>query len=242
MTAESAKPEPAEGRRKSILVVDDSLTIRMQVKDLLEENGFKALLAENGETCLATIETQIPYAILLDIVMPGMNGIDVCKKIRADNKYKNVPILILTTQGNIDSKVKGLAAGADDYLTKPFEIEELMARLKAVFRTKELYDKLKSANQKIKEQQKSVVEEERLKVLLQMAGATAHELNQPLMILLANIEILMTIDHIPSEVSKYLSAIEDSGKRISEIVKTIQTIRHDQIQSYPGGKSIVDLH
>jgi two-component system, cell cycle response regulator len=227
---------------KTILVVDDSLTIRMQVKDLLEENNFKVILAENGEKCLEILETLIPYAILLDIIMPGIDGVEVCKKIKGDAKYESIPIIMLTAQGNTENKVKGLNAGADDYLTKPFEIEELLARLKAVLRTKTLYEELKSANHKIMEQQKSVIEEERLKVLLQMAGATAHELNQPLMILLGNIELMHVSMDEPEALAECMSEVAKAGNRIADIIKKIKTVRDVEVKPYLGKSKIINLH
>jgi DNA-binding response OmpR family regulator len=128
---------------KKILVVDDSLTIRMQVKELLEDNGFQVLLAENGEMCLKVLEKETPEVILLDIIMPEMDGIEVCRRIKTDDALKEIPILILTTVSDIENKVRGLNAGADDYVTKPFEVVELIARVNSILRTKGLLEQLK---------------------------------------------------------------------------------------------------
>jgi len=100
---------------------------------------------------------------------------------------------------------------------------------------------LERANRQIIEQQKSIIEEERLKVLLQMAGATAHELNQPLMALLGYIELMGMDRDDPEKVGKYSDQIEDAGRRIAEIVRKIQTIRHDEVKHYAGETTILDL-
>ncbi len=126
-----------------ILVVDDSLTIRMQIKDLLEANGFEVLLAENGLECLKILEKQRPDVILLDIIMPEMDGIEVCGRIKADERRKDIPVLILTNVTDVENKVRGLNAGADDYITKPFSVEELVARVGSVIRTKSILEQLK---------------------------------------------------------------------------------------------------
>lgn len=102
-------------------------------------------------------------------------------------------------------------------------------------------EQLKGANHKILAQQKAVIEEERLKVLLQMAGATAHELNQPLTILLGSIELMGMHKDDPEKVADYISKIEAAGQRISRIVKQIQTIRHDEVVPYTEGSGMVDL-
>jgi len=134
---------PATAGTKKILVVDDSLTIRMQVKELLEDNGLQVLLAENGKRSLAVLAKENPDVILLDVIMPEMDGIEVCRIIKSDEALKEIPILILTTVSDVENKVKGLNAGADDYVTKPFEVVELIARVNAVLRTKELLEQLK---------------------------------------------------------------------------------------------------
>jgi two-component system cell cycle response regulator len=100
---------------------------------------------------------------------------------------------------------------------------------------------LERANRQIIEQQKAIIEEERLKVLLQMAGATAHELNQPLMALLGYIELMAMDRDDPQKVAKYSDQIEDAGRRIAEIVKKIQTIRHDEVKRYAGETTILNL-
>ena len=226
---------------RKILVADDSLTIRMQVKELLEDRGFNVVLVENGLKCLKALEEEEPDVILLDIIMPELDGIEACRRIKLDEKFEDIPILILTTVTDVENKVKGLNAGADDYITKPFEIAELEARINVLIRNKELKHKLKLANQKILDQQKSVVEEERLKVLLQMSGATAHELNQPLMALLGNIDLIRMQKNNPKKLDLYASRIEESGQRISEIVKKIQNIRRAETKPYFIDCSIINI-
>ena len=124
-------------------MVDDSLTIRMQVKDLLEENGFEVLLAQDGLECLKVLDEETPDVILLDIIMPEMDGIEVCRRIKDHEKLLDIPVIILTNVTDTENKVSGLNAGADDYITKPFAVEELMARVDSVIRTKKLFEQLR---------------------------------------------------------------------------------------------------
>ena len=135
-----------EGRPfQKILVVDDSLTIRMQIKDLLESNGFEVILAGGGEQCLNILAETKPDVILLDVIMPDIDGITVLKKIRSNQKIYDIPIFILTGITDVENKVSGLNAGADDYLTKPFEVEELVARVNVILRNRELQMHLDNA-------------------------------------------------------------------------------------------------
>ncbi|MBF0225073.1 MAG: diguanylate cyclase [Desulfobacterales bacterium] len=223
---------------EKILVVDDSLTIRMQVKDLLELNGFDVTLAENGLRCLEILQYEKPDVILLDIIMPEMDGIEVCQKIKIDEKLKYIPILILTTESDIENKVMGLDAGADDYVTKPFELKELMARIKVIIRNLQLQKELRLANKKILEQQKSVIEEERLKVLLQMSGATALELDQPLSSLLGYIDLLNSCKNDMEKLNKCIYKIKSCGKKVSDVTKRIQNINYLDINPKSSGSSI----
>ena len=100
---------------------------------------------------------------------------------------------------------------------------------------------LETANQRIVEQQKQLIQEERLKALLQMAGATAHEMNQPLMALQGNIELLEHAESAPERRAAHIRRISEAGRRLAEIVRKIQTLRHDRVRPYAGGLTIVDL-
>ncbi len=124
-------------------------------------------------------------------------------------------------------------------VTEKRQAEEQLAR--TVHDLKQTVAELRLANQKILEQQKSVIEEERLKVLLQMAGATAHELNQPLMALLGHIDLMEMNEDNPQKLAHYMVEIKCAGERISDIVKKIQTLRHDETKPYIGETSIINL-
>ncbi|MBA3565786.1 MAG: response regulator transcription factor [Actinobacteria bacterium] len=114
-----------------ILVVDDERAVRDSLRRALELEGYGVELAEDGEQALRQLEPQ-PDAVILDILMPGADGLEVCRRLRrAGNE---IPVLMLTARAEIDSRVAGLDAGADDYLSKPFALAELLARLRALLR------------------------------------------------------------------------------------------------------------
>lgn len=119
---------------KKILVVDDENHILELIKYNLETNGFLVDTAISGEEAFEKINMGIPDLIILDLMLPGIDGLEVCKQIKTDNKTKKIPIIMLTAKNEEFDKVLGLELGADDYLTKPFSVRELIARVKAILR------------------------------------------------------------------------------------------------------------
>ncbi len=116
----------------SILVVDDERAVRDSLRHALELEGYAVDIAVDGGDALAHIERFAPDAIVLDVLMPGVTGLDVARRLRS--KGNAVPILMLTARAAVDDRVEGLDAGADDYLVKPFALDELLARLRALLR------------------------------------------------------------------------------------------------------------
>jgi len=117
-----------------ILAVDDDGQVLRSVKRVLESAGFEVHTATNGPEALAMIAHQRPDLVVLDIIMPEMDGIEVCRRIRADPFTARLPILFLTAKGRPTDIAEGLDAGGDDFLTKPFEVVELPARIRALLR------------------------------------------------------------------------------------------------------------
>jgi two-component system, OmpR family, response regulator MprA len=120
-------------RRVDILVVDDERAVRDSLRRALELEGYRVELAEDGEAALRRLDLEpAPDAVILDVLMPGADGLEVCRRLRSGGS--EVPVLMLTARAEVDSRVAGLDAGADDYLPKPFALAELLARLRALLR------------------------------------------------------------------------------------------------------------
>src|SRR5918992_1317965 len=116
-----------------ILVVDDERAVRDSLRRALELEGYAVELAEDGEQALRRLDVEpLPDAVILDVLMPGADGLEVCRRLRRSGK--GLPVLMLTARAEVDSRVAGLDAGADDYLPKPFALAELLARLRALLR------------------------------------------------------------------------------------------------------------
>lgn len=120
--------------RKKVLVVDDEQHIVELIQFNLENSGFDVLTSDNGEDAMKIAIEEVPDVIILDLMLPGIDGFEACKKIRSHEKTGKIPIIMLTAKSEETDKVLGLELGADDYLTKPFSVRELVARIKAVLR------------------------------------------------------------------------------------------------------------
>ncbi|GAB1234489.1 PleD family two-component system response regulator [Ferrigenium sp. UT5] len=117
---------------KKVLVVDDSATERHVLGDLLNKQGFEVSFAESGEQGVATAKSSLPDLILMDVVMPGLNGFQATRAISKDEATQHIPIIICTTKGQETDKIWGLRQGAKDYVTKPIDAQELLGKIAAL--------------------------------------------------------------------------------------------------------------
>ncbi len=234
--------------KPKILIEDDRPENLLTLEIIFEKEAYDIVKALSGNEALSLVLANEFAVILLDVQMPGMDGFETAELIRSNKKTEHMPIIFVTAINKEKKYIfKGYDSGAVDYLFKPLNENILKNKVKVfieLYRQKRAIEikniQLEAANKKILKQQNALMEEERLKVLLQMAGATAHELNQPLMSLLCNIELIQKINN-PEKLSKCLSAIEKSGNRIAGIVKRIQFIRHEHCKVYQGSEKIIDI-
>ncbi len=135
-----------------VLLVDDEAATRVQLRELLEREGFRVTEAADGNAAMAAVRDHSPDLVLLDVVMPGLSGLEVCRLLKANQGQRFLPVILLTAKNDLESRVQGLRLGADDYLSKPANPRELLARMEALLRIKKLQDRI-SQNQKRLEDQ-----------------------------------------------------------------------------------------
>ena len=136
-------------KKKTILIVDDEEHIVKMLDINVRNNGYRSLLAYSGEAALETVRTNTPDLILLDIMMPGMSGIEVCRRVKNDPETCRLPVIIVSAKSETQDRIVGLESGADDYVTKPFNLQELFLRIKAALRQVELLSEEKKTYYKL---------------------------------------------------------------------------------------------
>ncbi len=212
----------------NILVVDDDKKLTLLVRGFLEKEKYQVAEAYSGRMALDAIKEAKPDLIILDIMMPEMDGIEACKRIKADKDTKMIPVIMLTSMSNVKDKVQGLNAGANDYITKPFNPEELIARVKAQLRIKFLENEL--------------LRKEEVEAVVKMGIATAHEINNPLTVIIGNLELLLIKkENLSEEDSTNLNSILESAIRIKEIVSKMINITRVVETEYAQGKKMIDI-
>lgn len=210
-----------------VLIIDDSLVNLMLLHNVLEQHDFRVIIAETGEQGLALAKESMPDLILLDIIMPGWDGYETCQYIKKEAQLNQIPILFLSALGDTDNKVQALQIGGVDYVSKPFQKEELLARVKThvelahlrknlerevvnqTQRVHMLYEALQLSYEKA--QQASILKSQFLRNI-------SHEFLTPMNIVLGMTEMLMEDTELTEEQNYYAQAVMKAGKQLMDIL------------------------
>ncbi len=234
----SIDPVPEIGARPLVLIADDEPDIRRFLRMQLED--VDVIEAADGAEALELVLLRRPQLVLLDYMMPELNGVEVCRRIRADPNTRGVAVIVLTARADEVTKMKALQAGANDFLTKPFSTAELALRLEnqiAMARIRrEMFDlnsELVSALDQIKENEVVMVRNEKLSALGRMSAGIIHEINNPLNYANAGLHALETFTNAVPEKDRedyvdILKDIRDGVERVSQIVIDLRQFTHDE--------------
>ncbi|WRH68393.1 MAG: response regulator [Planktothrix sp. GU0601_MAG3] len=232
----------------SILIVDDNLTNVKLLLDILNQSGFRVSIAKSGENALIKLQETLPDLILLDVMMPGIDGFETCRQLKDNPKTKDIPVIFMTALSDLVNKVKGLEVGGVDYITKPIEPEEVLARI--------------NVHLQLRKMQLQLIQTEKMSSLGQLVGGVAHEINNPINFIYGNIfyaqqyvgDLLKTIklyeqylppnipeleqwseeidlEFLKNDLPHLLSSMEVGANRIRDLVRSLRVFsRLDEAQ------------
>jgi sigma-B regulation protein RsbU (phosphoserine phosphatase) len=215
----------------TILVADDDEFIRLYLKKRLTGQGYTVFLASDGEEAFALAQEHLPDVIVSDWMMPKMDGIELCHKIKADNRLRFTYFIFLTARDKQDDKVNSMDEGADDYLSKPFQDKELLARINVGVR--------------ITSMQKELVSYQHQRAITELAVTIGHEINNPLGIMMLTLQVMnrrhqsQNTADLPKDIETCLT----NGRRVAEIVKKLCSLSDPHFKPYlkDSGVDMIDL-
>jgi two-component system sensor histidine kinase/response regulator len=217
-----------EARESKILIVDDVPKNIQVVGNILSQERLKIAYATNGESALKLAFNNDFDLILLDVMMPGMDGFEVCRQLRANKNTMDLPVIFLSAKSDLDSVLTGFQLGAQDYVSKPFNASELIARVRTHLDLREKKHQLKLLNQHLEEKVKERTSELELanlrlsrleKAKSEFLGIISHELRTPLNGIIGLTQLLNQTD-INDEQRRYLEFLEQTSKRLSRFSET----------------------
>ena len=217
---------PCQG---DILIVDDTPDNIRFLSTILLEQGYTVRKAINGRMALTAAKTISPDLILLDINMPGMNGYEVCEKLKQDVQTESIPIIFLSALDEVEDKIRAFRTGGVDYITKPFQLEEVLVRIQNQLTIRRLQTKLQLQNGELKEAlanlqktQTQLVQKEKLATLGQLVAGIAHEINNPVSFIVGNIKPARKyVEDLLELISLYQAEYPKPSKAIQKLVHEI---------------------
>lgn len=225
---------PQKSERSIILIVDDNQTNLDVLFELLRNYGFKVLVALDGESAIEQIEYIHPDLILLDIMMPGIDGFETCRRLKADPPTRDIPIIFMSALSDTIDKVKGFQAGAVDYITKPFQHEEVLSRIETHLTIRSLQKKLQEKNAElahlnqnlerlIEQKTKQLIDQEKTAIIGRLTQGMVHNLKSPLQVIQTSVDLIETKANKIQEDSfyNYTKYIIQSVTKINQIMDTL---------------------
>jgi two-component system sensor histidine kinase/response regulator len=200
-----------------ILVVDDQPINVQLLKRKLERVGLQVTTASNGLEALEQVKVKRPDLILLDLMMPDMDGIEVCQRLQASSETRSIPVIFVTARSTKESKLEGLGVGAVDFITKPIDLDETVARVQTQLR-------FATVNRENLELQRRLEESRRAATIGAVAQGIAHNLNNLLGVVIGYLDLIKTGFDKPTTVKKNAQHVDDAIQRIVGIVRQLSTL------------------
>lgn len=200
-----------------ILVVDDQPINVQLLKRKLEREGIRVVAAYNGLEALDAVKKEKPDLILLDVMMPDMDGIEVCQRLQASEETRGIPVIFITARTNKEAKLEGLGVGAVDYITKPIDLDETLARVQTQLRFVAINRQLVDLTRRLEESRKAAT-------IGAVTQGIAHNLNNLLGVVIGYLDLVKAYYDKPEQVRKNAQHVEDAVQRIVAIIKQLSTL------------------
>lgn len=208
----------ADGNSAKVLIVDDNKENIDLVAYFLKPQNYQILTAFDGVEALEIVEREEPDIILLDIMLPKMDGFQVCERIKKDRKTQFIPIIMITALKELKDKIRSLEVGADDFISKPFENVELLTRVKSLLRIKKYHDEIQSKNIELEQKNKTLLRLDKFKE--ELNHHIVHDMKNPLFVIQGNLQMMaMAVEQTSSPVlKKYVDRIDRSTQNLLRMV------------------------
>jgi CheY-like chemotaxis protein len=201
----------------SILVVDDQPINVQLLKRKLEREGLRVIAAYSGLEAIDLVEREVPDLILLDVMMPDMDGIEVCQRLQAGESTRSIPVIFITARTAKESKLEGLSAGAVDYITKPIDLDETLARVQTQLRVVAINRQLVNLTRRLEEARRAAT-------IGAVTQGIAHNLNNLLGVVIGYLDLVKAYYDKPEQVKKNAQHVEDAVQRIVGIIKQLSSL------------------
>ncbi len=221
-------PDIMDVSKSTVFVVDDSPVTTKVISRMLKKNSdYYSVKILDGPECIKKAKEVKPDLILLDIQMPGMNGIEVCKVLRKDEQTYDIPVIFVTASTDNETLKEAFESGGTDYVRKPVNKIELLARIKSVLIQKKL--------------EKRLMEKEKLNGVLEMAGGICHDLNQPMQVVSGYSELLLMDMGKENSAYPYIKMIKEQTDEMGSITRKLMRITKYETKDYTEGSIIIDI-
>lgn len=221
-------PDIMDVSKSTVFIVDDSPVSSKIISRMLKKNSdYYSVKIWDGPECIKKAKEVKPDLILLDIQMPGMNGIEVCKVLRKDEQTYDIPVIFVTASTDNETLKEAFESGGTDYVRKPVNKIELLARIKSVLIKKKL--------------EKRLMEKEKLNGVLEMAGGICHDLNQPMQVVSGYSELLLMDMGKENSAYPYIKMIKEQTDEMGSITRKLMRITKYETKDYIEGSRIIDI-